>query len=104
MADYKEPATALADVYAKVAAGSWYVRHEAQIDALALGSAVNVRLCLLALTEHDFHKAMDADEPKWAGAIQDVYKPVFGGMPLYVKFQIWPLKKNLLYVISFKEQ
>ncbi len=47
---------------------------------------------------------MDADEPKWAGCIQDVYKPTYQGFELYVKYQIYPKTKGSLFVVSFKEQ
>lgn len=87
-----------------VLGGSWSIRREAQLDALALVPQISVRLCLLALTEGDFHKAMDAEEPRWKGAIQDVYRTRFGGLELYVKFQIWPLDKRNIYVVSFKEK
>ncbi|NUR35291.1 MAG: hypothetical protein HOQ11_08415 [Gemmatimonadaceae bacterium] len=104
MADYNCPHTPLAEVHAKVVAGDWHIRREAQIDALAVSETLSVRSCLLALTPQHFHKAMDAEEPKWKGAIQDVYKPTFQGFPLYVKFQVWPLQSRFLLVVSFKEQ
>ena len=104
MADYDTPAIALADAQAKVLAGCWHIRREAQHDALAISPELSVRLCLLALTRDDFHKSMDAEEPKWKGCRQDVYKPTFQGYPLYVKYQIYPLNKGLLFVVSFKEQ
>ena len=104
MADYPCPAIPLADVQARVVAGRWHIRREAQRDALALVGQPNVRLCLLALTPADFRKAMDAEEEKWRGAIQDVYKPTYAGLELYVKFQEWPLKSEQIFVVSFKEQ
>jgi hypothetical protein len=102
MADYPNPALCLVEAQARVLAGTWHVRQEAQLEAVNLH--LSIRLCLLSLMASDFHKAMDADEPKWKGAIQDVYKPVFQGFPLYVKFQVWPLDSNQLFVVSFKEQ
>lgn len=104
MADYDRPATPLQTVQQRVVRGDWHVRREAQQQFLALGVQGGIRGCLLGLTEGDFHKAMDAEEPKWAGAVQDVYKPVVGGVALYVKFQVWPLSKELIFVVSFKEQ
>jgi MqsR (Motility quorum-sensing regulator) toxin of toxin-antitoxin system len=103
--DYPSPALTLAYVKARVLAGSWHIRREAQLSALAISTpAISVQACLLNLTPSDFHKSMDAEEPQWAGCRQDVYKPTFDGFALYVKFQKWPLDKDLLYVVSFKEQ
>lgn len=104
MADYSEPAIPLKEVHARVLAGYWHIRPEAQHDAINLGLKLGVRLCLLALTPNDFHKSMDAEEPEWKGCRQDVYKPLFEGIEVYVKFQQWPLKKKTIHVVSFKEQ
>lgn len=104
MADYPDPDLPLAVVQAKVLSGFWHIRVEAQHDALALSPNLSVRLCLLSLQEADFHKSMNAEEPKWAGCRQDVYKPEYGGFSLYVKFQIYPIVKGQLFVVSFKEQ
>lgn len=105
MADYDSPAIPLAVVQARVVAGRWHIRGEAQHAALALMSPpLSVRLCLLALVHTDFYKAMDAEEPKWKGAVQDVYKPSYMGLDLYVKFQEWPLRSEQIFVVSFKEQ
>lgn len=104
MADYSTPAIALAEVQARVVAGRWHVRQEAQHDALALSPHLSIRACLLALTDADFHKSMDAEEPKWSGCRQDVYKVTFGGFELYLKFQEFPLGKNQIFVVSFKER
>lgn len=103
MADYPDPDIPLAVAKAAVLAGSWHIRSEAQRDALALSADLSPRLCLLSLVESDFHKSMDAEEPKWQGCRQDVYKPCFGGFDLYVKYQWFP-KKGSLFVVSFKEQ
>jgi hypothetical protein len=103
MGNYATPAIPLPIVYAKVLAGGWHIRQEAQQSMLALDETLSVRLCLLSLAVSDFRKSMDAEEPKWAGCRQDVYATFFGGFDLYVKFQIWPLAKELLFVVSFKE-
>jgi hypothetical protein len=104
VADYSEPAIALRDVHAKVIAGFWHIRREAQLNAIELGLHLAVRTCLLALSESDFHKSMDAEEPKWAGCRQDVYRPELQATRLYVKLQLWPIEKGFIYVVSFKER
>ena len=104
MADYPDPSIPLQDMQAKVVAGLWHIRREAQYDAIALGLHLKVREALLALTKADFHKSMDAEEPQWHGCRQDVYKPLFEGMELYLKFQVWPQSKGFIFVVSFKEQ
>jgi motility quorum-sensing regulator / GCU-specific mRNA interferase toxin len=55
--------------------------------------------CLLALTAADFYKSMESEAVP--GLWQDVYRPVFEGLALYVKLQIWA--DGLVVVISFKE-
>lgn len=104
MADYSEPGISLAEVHARVIAGHWHIRREAQLDAIRLGLQLSVRLCILAMTASDFHKSMDAEEPQWANCRQDVYRPEFAGQRLYVKLQVWPLDKGFIYIVSFKER
>lgn len=104
MADYSEPGIPLRDVHAKVVAGLWHIRREAQLDAIQLGLQLKIRICLLALTSSDFHKSMDAEEPKWAGCRQDVYRPELEAVSLYVKLQVWPIDKGFIYIVSFKER
>ena len=54
---------------------------------------------VVALQATDFYKSM-ASEMR-PGTWQDVYRPVYLGIPLYVKLQLTPAR--LVVVISFKE-
>jgi len=51
-----------------------------------------------ALTSHDFHKSMAPIHTKFI-SWQDVYKPTFNGIELYIKFQVDSRGKM---IISFK--
>jgi motility quorum-sensing regulator/GCU-specific mRNA interferase toxin len=57
-------------------------------------------LCVLELTIRDFYKSMTSyyNSKIW----QDVYRPTFRGIDLYVKLQISPEERGV--VISFKER
>ena len=56
--------------------------------------------CILQLTPHDFYKSMTSylDSKLW----QDVYRPTFQGVDIYLKVQI--LLEEKVVVISFKER
>lgn len=73
----------------------------ARKGAAELGMNVeDMFLVLTTLTMRDFYKSMTsfADHTSW----QDVYRPVFRGVPLYLKLTIIP-ECNLL-VVSFKRR
>lgn len=73
----------------------------AQQTMFALGlvedDVINV---IQALTPADFYKSMAPQNPKFIHW-QDVYRPYYQGLQLYVKFQ---LGHNGQVVISFKEK
>ena len=66
---------------------------------LGFGEA-EIVACTLALTTLDFHKTMESESAP--GHWQDVYRPVYAGLRLYVKVQVqgW----STAVVISFKER
>jgi hypothetical protein len=73
----------------------------------ALDGAVELELdrqdiadCLCALTPDDFYKTMPADN--WPGCMQDVYRPTYKGIPIYLKFQLFPLETKRFHLVSFK--
>ncbi len=73
----------------------------ARKGAAALGMVVEDMFTVLTnLTVRDFYKSMTSydDHTTW----QDVYRPVFQGIPLYLKLTIIP-EHNLL-VVSFKRR
>jgi motility quorum-sensing regulator/GCU-specific mRNA interferase toxin len=55
--------------------------------------------CVLALTPADFYKTMESEAAP--GLWQDVYRPVFSGLAMYLKLQI--SFDGFVVVISFKE-
>lgn len=71
----------------------------ARQGAVALGfSDQDVVDAIQAITSADFYKSMPPINPSFS-AMQDVYKPSFKGVDLYVKFQV--LASGQL-VLSFK--
>ena len=63
-------------------------------------SEEEIVLCVLELALRDFYKSMTSyyDSKIW----QDVYRPTFRGVELYVKLQVSPEERGV--VISFKER
>lgn len=107
MAEKKTPTYSLDEIKALVLRGPPY-RH---LTKLCLIEAAKLKLdsddiiqCVLSLTPEDFRKSMPADNEQAAakGLWQDVYKPMFEGLRLYVKLQIGPT--GLAVVINFKEK
>jgi hypothetical protein len=62
----------------------------------------DIDACVGGLAETDFHKSMPARVPAWVGAMQDVYRPIYRGIAIYVKFQLWPGKR--VHIVSFKRK
>lgn len=60
--------------------------------------------CIRALTRADFHKTMPSTMV--AGLWQDVYRPTWCGIALYVKLQIADRRSGgvQLVIVSFKEK
>lgn len=73
----------------------------ARQGAISLGfSDQDVVDAIQALTPQDFHKTMKPTHSNFA-AMQDVYKPTFKGVDLYVKFQ---RLSNGQLLLSFKRK
>ncbi len=105
MSDYESPAYSLSEVIEKAKVGFIHVRHQAQDDAEALDFDLrDIIECISSLRQSDFAKSMDAENPRWHDCRQDVYKPTYNGIELYVKLQYWPHKTKRLYVVSFKRK
>src|SRR5215212_5300572 len=103
MADYPDPTYDLSEVQEKARVGFLNFRREALDGAAELDlDRHDITDCVLSLKACDFHKSMDADNPRWIGCRQDVYKPTYGGIQIYVKIQYWPA--NRLYIVSFKRK
>lgn len=101
MNDDSSPTYELAHVQALVRLGRYRVTASARKRAQALGfGEAELVACILALTMLDFHKTMESESAP--GLWQDVYRPLYAGLRLYVKVQVqgW----STAVVISFKER
>jgi hypothetical protein len=79
--------------------GDYLIRGTALAGATALLlDPQDIESCVLELEDADFYKTMPAHQIP--GLMQDVYKPTYSGIHLYVKLQIGLTKKAV--VISFK--
>ena len=73
----------------------------ARRGAFELGfSDHDVVAAIQALDPIDFYKSMPPTTPGFT-AMHDVYKPIFNGVGLYIKFQ---LLANGQYLVSFKRK
>ena len=95
----RQPTYPLETVWEAFAAGRFSVTRRVFNHLLLRGWKLEtVRACVLALTPQDFHKSQQhvAREGIWL----DIYRPVFRGERLYVKFT--PLEDDRNYrVLSF---
>jgi hypothetical protein len=91
----------LAELQRLVRHGRYVVTNTALAGAAELQfDRQDIRDCVLSLTRLDLYKTMKAvDEP---GLWQDVYKPVYGGIPVYVKLQLSAGRAAV--VIQFKKK
>lgn len=98
MADSEKSTYDLADIQNRVKAGAYLATIPALSDAFALGlDRYDIEACVLALDETDFYKTMAAHSK--VGLMQDVYKPTYQGIALYVKLQI----HGQAVIVSFKQ-
>ncbi len=98
-----QPTHDLGDIQRRVRRGFVGYRADARHSAAELGFfRPDIDECILALMVRDFHKTMPARVPKWAGCWQDVYKPTYRGIQLYVKLQLFP--QGRVHVVSFKRK
>jgi motility quorum-sensing regulator/GCU-specific mRNA interferase toxin len=94
------PTYDLAEVQQRVRSGYFRVTASARATILKLSLEHSAAAdCVLALTAADFYKTMESEAAP--GLWQDVYRPVFGGLAMYLKLQI--SFDGFVVVISFKE-
>ena len=93
------PTYDLSEIQIKVRAGLYWTTSSARQGAAAAGLAeTDIVVCVLSLTAADFYKTMESDAAP--GLWQDVYRPLYGGVALYLKLQI--AQDGDTVVISFK--
>jgi motility quorum-sensing regulator/GCU-specific mRNA interferase toxin len=94
------PTYSLAEIQEKVRSGAFIVTRTASDTAGDLGfDEGEIVRCVLALSRTEFYKSMASQSV--LGEWQDVYRPVYDGIQLYVKLQISGV--GVAVVISFKE-
>lgn len=97
----RAPTYDLSEIQRKVAAGDFRVTFSARDGAALLGfQESDIARCVTALRPTDFYKSMEAEQA--SGLWQDVYRPTFEGIALYVKLQV--ALRGKAVVISFKEK
>ncbi len=95
------PSFDLAEVQRLVGGGQYRVTLVALNGAGELGfDQTDIRNCVLAMGPADFYKTMAAELIQ--GVMQDVYRPTYLGVELYVKVQLHPPTQAV--VISFKKR
>lgn len=101
MVEHKEPTYNLAELQRLVRDGAYVVTMAALHGAAALSfGSEDVRACVLGLTRLDFYKTMPATDVP--GLWQDVYRPAYLGVSLYVKLQL--SRRGQTVVIQFKHK
>lgn len=81
--------------------GAYRIVTTAITGAFLLGmDEEDIHDCVLSLTANDFHKTMPSSQKP--GLFQDVYKPVYENVGIYLKLQGSPDGKTV--VISFKRE
>ena len=92
------PTYSLTHIQEAVRNGAYVVTQSGLAGAAALGLDVeDIESCVLALDEGDFYKTMASH--KVPGLMQDVYRPTFETLSIYLKLQVG---KGSAVVISFK--
>ncbi len=100
MAPPSGPTHSLAAIQAKVASGDYVVTATASGDVFRLSlDRQDIEACIAELDAADFYKTMPSTTKP--GLMQDVYKPEYQSIYLYVKLQDSPRSKAV--VISFKK-
>lgn len=90
----------LTRVQALVQEGNFVIRGVALDHAFLLGfDRYDIVACVLALDDSDFVKTMSAEQ--CPGLMQDVYKPIYLGLRMYVKVQL--AQTGSAVVVQFKE-
>ncbi|HET6762321.1 MAG TPA: type II toxin-antitoxin system MqsR family toxin [Longimicrobiaceae bacterium] len=95
------PTYPLGELQRLVLAGQYVVTYTALSGAAELEmDAGDIREAVLGLTVADFYKTMEAEAI--AGRWQDVYRPMYEGVWLYVKLQL--SRDGRTVVIQFKRK
>lgn len=85
--------------------GEWSATKRAMLDASGMGfDPSDIRDCVLELAMSDFYKTAESETVP--GTMQDVYKPIYCDVPIYLKLQIHEEKavaRKKTVVISFHE-
>lgn len=92
-------------VHALLKEGRYRVTATAAATAHVLGlDAIDLVDCIAGLTRADFYKTMPSERIE--GLWQDVYRPTWCGVALYVKLQIVELRAagSVLVIVSFKKR
>jgi hypothetical protein len=91
------PSHDLQTIQALVAAGDWTATKEVLGSLSALGfDSSDIVSCVASLALSDFHKTMESD--RIVGQMLDVYRPMYEGIPIYLKFK----RTDKAVVLSFK--
>ena len=95
-----EATYSLARVHGLVQQRRYRITSTATADAWALGLyESDICQCITALTMNDFYKTMESQG--WRGCHQDVYRPTYCGISLYVKVQV---VEATAWIVSFKRR
>jgi len=96
----RKPTYDLEGIKAAIASGRYRVTNTARCSAYDLGlNDMGMVQVVTDLTRKDFYKSMTVyhDSRLW----QDVYRPTWDGIVLYIKFQI---DEDGFLIVSFKEK
>lgn len=97
----QKPTYDLAWIQHKVRAGEYRITRAAANGAAGMGfDESDIVSCICALTWADFHKTMPSK--RVSGLFQDVYKPVYQRVHVYLKLQVYMDADAV--VIQFKEK
>ncbi|MDB4948361.1 MAG: hypothetical protein JWM27_1010 [Gemmatimonadetes bacterium] len=97
----QNPTYDLAELQRLVRENHYVVTSKAVSGAASLSfDSDDIRDCVLGLRLDDLHKTMEAENVP--GLWQDVYRPLYGGVRLYVKLQL--SRHGKAVVIQFKRR
>lgn len=95
----RHPTYPLLTIQAAAREGRYLITRSARVTASSLHlGETDIVESVLALTPHDFYKSMPSRQRP--GSFQDVYRPTYDGLHLYVKLQM--SRRDEAVVISFK--
>jgi hypothetical protein len=100
-----KPAYDLAEIQSQFRNKQGSITREAADGARAMGLAEkDIYQCIESLSDSDLHKSMPATNPEAAkaGLWQDVYRPMYESMQVYLKLQLNRFGRAIL--IQFKDK